>query len=447
MILPPEYAWLETCLAADGTWLENTLNWGDICLNAFSDLAFAIHSALTTPIFANSYVFTGSFSKISFLDLLLLLESDKTTVTRELYDSFIWDIAITTQTKYAFLNFLFYADYQDFQTILMHQCPELTTALYDFCETFWFNNTYKQHPATMYDFFNDSLMSVLSEFLENLVLLACFVWLFGLIFNLIRITKLFDSQTAYLSRVIGYLALVTRESRAQFEAILQTFFFFVLYWTMLVATFDDDQEEVIEFFHTICFFFFIMIILFLFYKYSIHYFAFLEASFNEGQNVAMITRQFFRDFINTFALFLRFLILLIRLNVYDSLDDFYDSYYIFVGDFDEEEYLYELFYSYLATVSYDFDTNDDKAYHFVDENEFYFNFFALYLVCWSKFFAFIFFIIEEILRVSLAFYICYLITFEVHAVNASYVEDNYLEIARRRNPADARPGTHVANLK
>jgi hypothetical protein len=33
--------------------------------------------------------------------------------------------------------------------------------------------------------------------------------------------------------------------------------------------------------------------------------------------------------------------------------------------------------------------------------------------------------VEEALRLSLAFYISYLIIFEVHAVNCSYKEDNY----------------------
>jgi len=114
---------------------------------------------------------------------------------------------------------------------------------------------------------------------------------------------------------------------------------------MLIATFDDDQEELIEIFDTGFFYFFCMLISFLLYKYSIHYFAFLEASVSEGRTASYVTKQFFRDFINTFALFLRFFILLFRLNVYDTLDDFYDSYYIFVGDFDDDEYFNEMFFS------------------------------------------------------------------------------------------------------
>lgn len=202
---------------------------------------------------------------------------------------------------------------------------------------------------------------------------------------------------------------------------------------MMIATFDDDQEELIETFDVWCFYFFSLLISYLIFKYSLHYFAFLEASVNEGRSVSFITKQFFRDFINTFALFLRFFILLFRLNVYDTLDDFYDSYYIYVGDFDDDEYFTELFFSYHSLLFFDLDVNDDGAYSLEDENEFFADLFYIYFVCWAKFFTFIFFILEEILRLSLAFYICYLITFEVHSVNCSYYEDNYFQLNKINN--------------
>jgi hypothetical protein len=56
--------------------------------------------------------------------------------------------------------------------------------------------------------------------------------------------------------------------------------------------------------------------------------------------------------------------------------------------------------------------------------------FALYFVVWGKFALFVFFIVEEILRVALALYITYLIIFEVHAVNRSFVEDTYFATKR-----------------
>jgi hypothetical protein len=150
---------------------------------------------------------------------------------------------------------------------------------------------------------------------------------------------------------------------------------------MLIATFDDDQEEFIELFHVGCFYFFCILIIYLVFKYSIHYFAFLEASANEGRTVSFVAKQFFKDFMNTFALLLRFFILLFRLNIYDTLDDFHDCYYIFIGDFDEDEYFNELFFSIHSLLFYDFDVNDDRIYSLEEEHEFVFDFFYLYFLC------------------------------------------------------------------
>jgi hypothetical protein len=114
---------------------------------------------------------------------------------------------------------------------------------------------------------------------------------------------------------------------------------------MMLLTFDSDKEEIIESFNSLIFSLFCFLVFFLFIKYSTHYFSFLEASVEEGRSVLFVLKQFFKDFINTLSLFLRFFALLFRLNVYDTLDDFYDSYYIFLCDFDDDEYVSELFFS------------------------------------------------------------------------------------------------------
>jgi hypothetical protein len=150
---------------------------------------------------------------------------------------------------------------------------------------------------------------------------------------------------------------------------------------MLIATFDDDQEELIEIFDTGFFSLFCGLVFFLIFKYSQHYFAFLEASVSEGRNVSFVAKQFFRDFINTFALLLRFFILLFRLNVYDTLDDFYDSYYIFAGDFDDDEYFAELFFYVYGIFYLDHDNNDDRSFSFEDENEFIMDLYYIYFTC------------------------------------------------------------------
>ena len=190
--------------------------------------------------------------------------------------------------------------------------------------------------------------------------------------------------------------------------------------------FDDDQEEVIEFIDTAFFYMFSFIIFYLCYKHSIHYFAFLAASKIETRSVKFVANQFFADFLDTFSLMLRFYILLFRMNVYDNLDDFFDSYYIFVGDFDDDEYLNELFLSLHGTILFTLDNNDDRSFLLEDENDFSNDFFYTYFVLWGKLYLFVFFIAELAARLGLAFYIFYLIIFEVHSVNCSYKEDNFL---------------------
>jgi hypothetical protein len=134
----------------------------------------------------------------------------------------------------------------------------------------------------------------------------------------------------------------------------------------------------LELFDLLGFYFFLTVIFFLVYKYSTHYFAFLEATDVSGRSVAFVSKQFFRDFMGTIGLFLRFFILLFRLNVYDNLDDFYDSYYIFVGDFDDDEYVVDLLFSIQGLLFYDYDVNDDGMLMLEEEPDFLEDLFFIY---------------------------------------------------------------------
>lgn len=431
MILPPEYSWLESYLDNDTLWLEDAINWEESFDLILTD--FTIYSFLTTPFFVNSHFFIDSFIKLSFLDILLLLETSKSNFSRELYDLFIWDLTSIIYNKFLPFQFLFYTDYQDLIVIILYYSPELMLVITDYINLYWVNNVINYTPSAVFDLFNDSLNTALSEFIEYIILFFFFIW--GVVFfiNIFHLLKWNNPLEIYLVKLLNYLFSISKDSRVQFEAFLQTFFFFFFYWTMMIATFDDDQEELIEIFDVSFFYFFAIIIFYLFFKYSQNYFAFLEASVSEGRNVSYIQKQFLKDFINTFALFLRFFILLFRLNVYDTLDDFYDSYYIYVGDFDDDEYFAEMYFSMGSLFFFDSDNNDDRFFSLEDENEFFMDLYYIYFLCWAKFFTFIFFILEEILRISLAFYICFLIIFEVHSVNCSYVEDNYIQKIRGEN--------------
>lgn len=432
VIFPNEYNWIQTYIDNDSIWLESAVNWEEAFDLILTD--FTIYNLFITPFFFNSHFFLDSHVKLSFIDILFIIETNKLTFSKEFYDLYIWDILSTFSIKFLSLQFLFYTDYQDLVLMIAYYSPELIIALDDFIDIYWLNSVFSWTPAIVFDSFHDALNATISEFFENITLFFFFAWVVAIFINIFNLLKWNNPLEVYVFRLLNYLYSVSKESRAQFESVLQTFFFFVFYWSMLIATFDDDQEELIEIFSTSFFTFFCGLIGFLLFKYAQHYFAFLEASVSEGRTAAFVTKQFFRDFINTFALFLRFFILLFRLNVYDTLDDFYDSYYIFLADFDDDEYFMELFFFVYALFYIDYDNNDDRSFSLEDENEFIMDIFVIYYLCWSKLFTFIFFILEELLRLALAFYICYLIIFEVHSVNCSYVEDNYIISKKHQNP-------------
>ena len=198
---------------------------------------------------------------------------------------------------------------------------------------------------------------------------------------------------------------------------------------MMMTTFDDDQEEVLEFFNCMCYYFFLFTLVYYFYKYSIHYFSFLEAAKNDSKSTSPVAQATF-DGLNIVGFTLRFLVLMIRLNIYDGIDDILDSYYIFLADFEEEEYFPDSFFSLFSTMSFDSDLNDDRSFLFEDEMDFSNDLFTIYFLVWGKFAYFWIFILEEIARVTLALYVTYLLMFEINAVNRSYSEDSYLLIKR-----------------
>jgi hypothetical protein len=155
----------------------------------------------------------------------------------------------------------------------------------------------------------------------------------------------------------------------------------------LLMTYDDINVEGVELMHTFICLFFVFIIFFLFYKYSIHYFSFLENSVTEGYSSSFIAKQFVRDFSNTFALFLRFFLLFFRLNIYDGLDDFLDSYYIFFIDFDEDSYSDELFF-FQDFFFFFSDNREDVIFYQNMEFEWWGDLYSKYFILFGKFFFF-----------------------------------------------------------
>lgn len=384
---------------------------------------------MTAAFFLNTHHFLDWFVKLSTLDALFIQDLDADLVSASLFNALAWDYSLLFSNVVFSLPSLFYADFQDVLTTLTFYSPELILAVHDSVAVHWLNSVIRHAPASSFDIYQDLTSTAASEFTEYLTSFVPFVIYTVLLVSLVRITPLMSSTDAYASRAYLYLYSMSTEVRFQFEAALQTFFFVFLYTSMMIATFDDDQEELLEFFNCMCYYFFLFTMVYYLYKYSIHYFSFLEPAKGDTKSTSPFS-QFLFDALNMIAFVMRFLVLMVRLNIYDGVDDVLDSYYIFMADFEEEEYFSDTFFSLFSVMSFDTDVNDDRSFLFEDEMDFSADLFTLYFLVWGKFAYFWMFILEEIARVSLALYVTYLLIFEINSVNRSYCEDNHFTSKR-----------------
>jgi len=422
-----EYRWCDSYSNNDMLWLEDSLNWDDTFNLAISEYSVLEMFAIAT--FSNSHIFLDWPVKLSSLDVILMQETDNLLTSNSLYLSVIKDHSLIFPTIFFTLPFLFHSDFQDLNSTILHHASELILAISDFTVIYYLGAALNLTPAASFDTYQDLTGSSLLDFLDYLTSFFMFVLLVLTLIVVARLSKISSVSDAYVTRAWFYLASISLEVRFQLEAGIQAFFFVFLYTSAMIATFDDDQEELIEFFNSMCFYFFLLTLPYYLYKYSVHYFSFLEAAKRDPKSIVPVS-QFLFDALNAIAFVLRFVVLMIRLNIYDGVDDILDSYYIFMADFEEEEYFSDTFFSLFSVMSFDTDLNDDRSFLFEDEMDFSVDLFTLYFLVWGKFAYFWLFILEEIARVSLALYITYLIIFEINSVNRSYAEDLYLHNKR-----------------
>lgn len=423
-----EANWINTYKNSDQLWLSESLNWEKTASISFSDTSFI--SFLYNSFFVSQHVITDKITKLSYLDIIILKTNSWNFNVQTLYFSFLNDIYLDFFNLYLPLISLLGSNYQDFFSLIAVSAPEINIAISDyFFEISFFSNV-NYLPSAVFDSFCNNLNYFYNDGFVVFIMFFFYIWFLIYFFLTTFSVKWSSLNFNHFNRFYYYFYSVSVETRIQLEAVFQTFIFFLFYWIVTLLTFDDDQEEIIEFIDTFFFYFFSLIIVYFILRHSIHYFSFLEASVSEGRNVNYLVLQFRNDFLGSFSLLLRFYTLLFRMNVYDTLEDFFDSYYIFIGDFDDDEYINELFFSLNNTLFFTLDNHDDKSFLFEDENDFSNDLFFLYFMVWGKFSYFFFLMAELSARLGLAFYILYLILFEVHSVNCSYVEDTFFKIKR-----------------
>jgi len=136
---------------------------------------------------------------------------------------------------------------------------------------------------------------------------------------------------------------------------------------MLLLSSDDISEQVSELMTSYYVILFNYLILSLVLLYSVHVFTFLALSSYSKRSLLVVVRQFKNDILDLISLILRFYVLLFRLNVYDLLEDLFDGYYIFLGDFGDEYLLDSALISVNSFEGFSLG-NTDENFDFEDTN-------------------------------------------------------------------------------
>lgn len=114
--------------------MEDVISWDESFDLFFAD--YNLFFFLTSPFFVNVHFFLDSIVKMSFLDILLLSESDDMYSSRELFDFVMWDNMSYVSTNFFFSQSLYFTDYQDFFIVLLYHSPELSLAMNEFVNTY-----------------------------------------------------------------------------------------------------------------------------------------------------------------------------------------------------------------------------------------------------------------------------------------------------------------------
>ena len=418
-----DYAWYHNYIDSDIQWIDETVNWDEAI--SFSLTSFFPLMSVLTSYFSNSHFSTDWVAVTSLVEIITTYDIFENLFPTKLMLSLMLDVVISFYLHHGFtFHFLYHSDYQDWVLNILHNSPELVLAFDDWVASSYMRTMLMEAASAVFTSYVDSPYIKLSEIMEFTFLLLMYFWAVVLVSELFRLRVVSRLVNPYLTRLKLYFSSYSYESRLQSEAVLESFFLVVLFFTMMVMTFDDDKEELTELINLSLFYLFLSIFVVHLCKYSCHYLSFLDTSRKSTSAVVFLSGQFLFDLLNLIGFTLRFLLLMARLNIYDGVDDVLESNYIFLIDFDEDEYYSETFLDFTAYSFFDTDVHDDRSFLLEDEVDLSTDLFTIYAILWGKYVLYLTFVLEEFARVGLALFVTYLIIFEINTLNRSYNESN-----------------------
>ena len=152
---------------------DEILNWDESIELVFSD--YSIFSFLSNAFFTNTHYFLDCYTKLSFVDLLLINDILFKNQPIDLFTFLIYDLFCITDNVFLTSQVIFYSDYQNFFTFISYHSPELSFALTDYFLTYNNSLAVNFSPSIVFDTYNDNLNITISEFLEYFFLFFTFV--------------------------------------------------------------------------------------------------------------------------------------------------------------------------------------------------------------------------------------------------------------------------------
>ena len=137
--------------------------------------------------------------------------------------------------------------------------------------------------------------------------------------------------------------------------------------------------------------------------------------------------------------------LILRLTIYDLLDDLFESYYVFCEDFYDKtqaKYLYFLVEALLLLQNNQLIDDLIEATH----GGYGIDFYAMYVLPVKSLYLLLFYLAWELFKLFMGLYAAYIVLLEIYSGSLSYNEISYLKIRRRRGNFSLRMLNKLRNM-
>ena len=295
--------WLSTYDFMGMEWFSDSLNWNKSSFLYTTDINWL--NNIIESSFLSQHMSLDSIFKLVNLDVLITCSSLTTNSSTTLYLDYINDNLFQVLVLFLPLNFIFNFEYQDTLTTIILISPEITILFNDYILIYINNTSFYTSISKVFDSYTNNFNYFIGTGVIDYMFYLLVTVVLSLFFLSLVLTRWSILSSTYFIRYYHYFFSFSRETRVQFDVVYQTFLFFLLYWLIVLLTFDDENEECIEFFTSILFTLFNLVIFYLIYKYSIHFYSFLDKSVEEGRSVSFVINQFSKDALNGFSILLR----------------------------------------------------------------------------------------------------------------------------------------------